>query len=122
VAATPAAEAGAADQRLTGRWRHESMINSPGGAGGFASFATLRTLVMTADGRARQSVQSAGGGVNWSTAGGERVEFQGRWTSRDGQLWMQADGAADYQLAGRYRLVDGMLVVEGNRGRTIWQR
>jgi hypothetical protein len=117
-----AAGAGAVDPRLAGRWRHESMINSPGGAGGFASFSTVRTLVLAADGRVQQSVQSAGGGGNWSHASGDKVEFQGRWMARDGQLWVQADGGADFQSAGRYRMVDQMLVIEGGRGRTIWQR
>jgi hypothetical protein len=122
VAAAPVLATGATDPRLAGRWRHESMMNSPGGAGGFASFSTVRTLVLAADGHVQQSVQSAGGGGNWSHAGGDKIEFVGRWTTRDGQLWVQAEGAADFQSAGRYRLVDQMLVIEGGRGRTIWQR
>lgn len=120
--APAAVNGGAIDVQLVGRWRHESQINSPGGAGGFASFSTVRTLTLGADGRARQSVRSVGGGGNWSSDGGERTEFTGRWTARDGSIWVQPDGQPQFIQAGRYRFSGQYLVTENGQGRLIWSR
>ncbi len=127
AAGAPAAPAaamsgGALDAQLVGRWRQESQINSPGGAGGFASFSTVRTLVLGADGRAQQTVRSVGGGGDWSADGGERIEFSGRWTSRDGSLFVQPDGQPRFIPAGRYRFSGQYLVTENGQGRLIWSR
>jgi hypothetical protein len=114
--------AGRIEPSLVGRWRHESQINSPGGAGGFASFSTVRTLEFGADGRVRQSVRSVGGGGTWSSDGGERLEFSGRWQTRGAEIWVQADGHSGFERAALWRLVDGRLVTEDGQGRRIWQR
>jgi hypothetical protein len=122
--AAPAAAgaAGSLDPAIVGRWRNESQINSAGGAGGFASFSTVRYLELAADGRVRQSVRSAGGGGNWSAQAGETVEFSGRWQVRGAELWVRADGAPDFVRAGVYRRVGERLVTENAQGRKIWER
>lgn len=120
AASRPAA--GAIEPALVGRWVRESIINSPGGAGGFASFATVRTLALGSDGRVRQSVRSAGGGGSWSHASGEATEFSGRWQVLGQELWVLPDGQSQYVAAGRYALVDGRLVVTTAQGRQIWTR
>ena len=120
--AASAAAAGAPDPAIVGRWRNESQINSPGGAGGFASLSTVRYLEFAADGRVRQSVRSAGGGANWSTQAGETVEFVGRWETRGAELWVKADGAAAFVRAATWRRVGERLVTEDGQGRRIWER
>jgi hypothetical protein len=123
ASAAPAAPAaGAIEPALVGRWVRESVLNSPGGAGGFASFATVRTLALGPDGRARQTVRSAGGGGSWSHSSGEETEFSGRWQVRGQELWVQPDGQPQFVAAGRYALIDGRLVVTTARGRQIWTR
>lgn len=116
------AGAGAIDTQLVGRWAHQSMINSGGGAGGFASFTTERTLELAADGQIRQWVRSVGGGGQWSADGGRQLEFSGRWQARAGELWVQPPGEARFQFATRYRLSGPYLVTEGPGARRIWQR
>lgn len=122
AAAPRAAGAGGLDPAIVGRWRHESQINSPGGAGGFASFATVRTLELSADGRVRQWVRSAGGGGNWSHQGGETMEFSGHWQARGAEIWVRPDGGADFVRAAGYRRVGERLVTESAQGRQIWER
>ena len=123
AAASAAAGApGTLDPAIVGRWRNESQTNSPGGAGGFASFSTLRTMELSADGRVRQWVRSAGGGGNWSHQGGETLEFSGRWQVRGAELWVQPDGRPQFQRAATYRRVGERLVTEGGQGRQIWER
>ena len=116
------ADSGTIDPRIVGRWRRDSMINSPGGAGGFASFSTVRTLELAPDGRARQTVRSVGGGGNWSSDGGERTEFSGRWQARQGEIWVLPDGQPQFVNAGRYRMVGAHLVTENAQGRQVWSR
>jgi len=113
---------GAIEPALVGRWVRETVINSPGGAGGFASFATVRTLALGRDGRARQSVRSAGGGGSWSHASNDETEFSGRWQVRGQELWVVPDGQSQFVAAGRYALIDGRLVVYTAQGREIWTR
>jgi hypothetical protein len=122
VTAVTAGSGASVDRALVGRWTQESIINSGGGAGGFASFSTVRTLVLAHDGRVRQSVRSAGGGGNWSHASNEELEFSGRWQVRGTEIWVQPDGYPQYVAAGRYALIDGRLVVYDGRGRQIWSR
>jgi hypothetical protein len=110
------------DSRLLGRWVHQSMINSGGGAGGFASFTTERTLEFGADGQVQQWVRSVGGGGNWSANGNRRLEFAGRWQVRGAEIWVQPAGQHDPVLAGTYQLSGSYLVTVGRDGRTIWQR
>ena len=121
LASEPAA-GGALDPALVGRWVRESVINSSGGAGGFASLATQRTLTLASDGRARQTLRSAGGGSQWSHSSGEQVEFSGRWQVRGAELWVQPDGQAQFIQAARYALFDGRLVAYTSQGRQIWSR
>ena len=120
--ATRAVNGGALDPALIGRWVRETVINSPGGAGGFASFATVRTLTLAVDGRVRQTVRSAGGGGSWSHAGGEQVEFSGRWQVRGADVWVQPEGQAQFVAASRYAIVDARLVLTTAQGRQIWTR
>ncbi len=120
--AAQATPAGPLDIRLLGRWVHQSMINSGGGAGGFASFTTERSLEFGADGRVQQWVRSVGGGGNWSSSGNRRLEFAGRWEVRGNEIWVQPEGHADTMRAGTYQLSGAYLVTVGRDGRTIWQR
>lgn len=124
AALQPAAAAGTGplDPRLLGRWVHQSMINSGGGAGGFASFSTERSIEFGADGRVQQWVRSVGGGGNWSSSAGPRLEFAGRWEVRGNEIWVQPEGHADTMRAGTYQLSGAYLVTVGRDGRTIWQR
>ena len=122
LAVQAAPPAGTVDAELVGRWRHESQINSGGGAGGFASFSTVRILELAGNGQVRQSVRSVGGGGNWSSDGGERTEFVGRWQARQGEIWVQPEGQSQFINAGRYRLSGPYLVTENGRGRMIWSR
>lgn len=110
------------DPRLLGRWVHQSMINSPGGAGGFASFSTERSIEFAPDGQVQQWVRSVGGGGRWSADGGRRLEFAGRWQVRGNEIWVQPEGRADALRAGTYQLSGPYLVTVGQDGRTIWQR
>ena len=119
---TAAAAGGRIDPQLVGRWRRESHINSPGGAGGFASFSTVRTLELTADGQVQQRVRSVGGGGNWSHQAGDTVEFSGLWQARGGELWVQPAGQAGFVQAARYRFVGERLVTESAQGRQVWSR
>lgn len=121
AAITPAA-AGALDPQLFGAWQQQTLINSGGGAGGFASFTTVRRLLVGADGRLQQTRRSVGGGGTWSHRSGEEVEFSGRWAVRNGEIWVLPEGQAAYVSAGRYRLVDGRLVIDTGNGRKIWSR
>lgn len=123
VAAPASPAGGAVDAAFVGRWFSESHINSPGGAGGFASLSTVRTLELTPDGRVRQSVRSAGGGGNWSYDGGGRVEFSGRWQVRGGnEFWAQPDGQAAFVRVGVIRRAGDYLVTESSEGRVNWRR
>lgn len=127
AAVTPAAPSapsapGTLDPQLFGAWQQQTHTNSGGGAGGFASFTTVRRLLVGADGRVQQTLRSVGGGGNWSHRSGEEVEFSGRWAVRQGEIWVLPDGQAAYLSAGRYRLVDGRLVIENGNGRKIWSR
>jgi hypothetical protein len=122
AAASAAGVSGALDPAIIGRWRNESQINSPGGAGGFASLSTRRILELAADGRVRQWVRSAGGGGNWSHQGGETLEFSGRWQARGAEIWVLPDGGTQFQRAATYRRVGERLVTEGGQGRQIWER
>ncbi|MEN9628845.1 MAG: hypothetical protein RJA10_2072 [Pseudomonadota bacterium] len=117
-----ASNPGPLDNRLLGRWVHQSMINSGGGAGGFASFTTERSIEFGSDGRVQQWVRSVGGGGNWSSSGSGRLEFAGRWEVRGNEIWVQPDGHAQTIRAGTYQLSGAYLVTVGRDGRTIWQR
>jgi len=113
---------GVLDTQLLGRWQHQTMTNSSGGGSGSASFTTLRTLVLSADGRVQQTMRSVGGGAGWSHRSGEELEFTGRWLTRRGEFWVLVDGQAAFQHSGRYERVDGRLILEGGGNRQIWRR
>ena len=112
----------ALDTRLLGRWVHQSMINSGGGAGGFASFTTERSIEFGSDGRVQQWVRSVGGGSSWSANGKPRLEFAGRWEVRSNEIWVLPDGHPQAMRAGTYQLSGPYLVTVGRDGRTVWQR
>lgn len=117
---TAAAE-GTLDPRIIGTWVHDEVINSTGGVGA-ASFATRRTMVLGADGRVEQWVESAGGGGNWSYGGGRTTEFSGQWSTRNGMLLLRQQGQANFEPATAYRLADRYLVLEGKGKKIILQR
>lgn len=122
-APAPAAPAGATlAPELFGAWQRQTLTNSGGGAGGFASFTTVRRLLVGADGRVQQTLRSVGGGGGWSHRSGEELEFSGRWQTRGSEVWVLADGEPAYVNVGRYRLVDGRLVIENAGGRQVWSR
>ncbi len=102
--------------------RTQAHREEAGGAGGFASFSTVRTLELAPDGSIRQWVRSAGGGGNWSHRAGDELEFSGRWQTRGEELLVQVDGQPDFVPAVRYRLVGERLVTENGQSRRIWQR
>ena len=121
-AQTPKAVAsGQHDPRLVGTWLHEKMINS--GGSNFASFTTVLTMVVSADGTLAQYTQSVGGGSNWSYGDGRReLQYQGQWFTRDGVMHVKLSGAADFVPATRYRFAGAYLVTEDNNGRMNWKR
>ncbi|QNH07592.1 hypothetical protein HNQ27_09010 [Pseudomonas sp. B11D7D] len=119
TATTPPAT-GAQDPALVGTWVHEKIINS--GGANFASFNTLMTLQLNADGSVTQWSRSAGGGSDWSYDSPGEVQYSGHWLSQGNMLMVRLAGAADYQPAAYYRFSDQYLVTESNTGKMIWQR
>lgn len=119
TAATPSS-AGARDPALVGIWMHEKITNS--GGADFASFNTLMTLQLNADGSVTQWTRSVGGGNDWNYDSPGEVQYSGHWRSQDGMLMVRLTGAADYQPAAYYRFSDQYLVTESNTGKMIWQR
>lgn len=119
TAVTPSAT-GTQDSALIGTWVHEKIINS--GGANFASFNTVMTLQLNADGSVTQWSRSTGGGSDWSYDSPGEVQYSGHWRSQDGMLMVRLAGAADYQPAAYYRFSDQYLVTESNTGKMIWQR
>ena len=112
---------GALDRELIGTWLNEKMINS--GGANFASFTTVMTMTLGADGRVQQWSRSVGGGGNWNyDSGAGELQYAGRWSAQDGLLYVQLDGAAGFKPIARYRFSDAYLVTENDAGRLIWQR
>jgi len=111
---------GTLDPTLVGTWVHEKIINS--GAASFASFNTLMTLQLNADGSVTQWSRAVGGGGDWSYDSPGEVQYSGHWRSQGGMLMVRLAGAADYQPAAYYRFSDQYLVTESNTGKMIWQR
>ena len=110
------------DERIIGVWVNERQINSPGGAGGFASLSTLMTMELHADGTVRQLTQSVGGGAAWSSDSGARLDFEGQWKSDGQTLFVMGMGVPDFRPAAYYQLVDNYLVTQNDMGRLIWQK
>lgn len=110
---------GPIDPRLVGDWRHEDMINS--GGGNFASFTTVLTLRLKADGSLEQYRESVGGGGDWSYDGGRSQVLSGQWYARDGVIYVRAQGQSEFIAATRYRFSDRYLVTEDANGRRIWR-
>lgn len=111
--------AGPLDPRLVGDWHHEDMMNS--GGGNFASFTTVLTLRLNADGSMEQYRESVGGGDDWSYDGGRSLILSGQWYARDGVIYVRARDQSDFVAATRYRFSDQYLVTEDANGRRIWQ-
>lgn len=110
------------DQRLVGTWVNEKQINSPGGAGGFASFSTVMTMEINANGSIRQFTQSVGGGGEWSSNSGRTLDFEGTWRAGNGTLSVLGMGLPDYTPAATYSFSGESLVTNNDQGRLIWQR
>ncbi len=117
---TPQPSSGVQDPALVGTWVHEKIINSGGAS--FASFNTVMTLQLNADGSVTQWSRSVGGGSDWSYDSPGKVQYSGHWRSQDGMLMVRLAGTADYQPAAHYRFSDQYLVTESNTGKMIWQR
>ena len=90
-----------------GTWVHEKIINS--GCTSFASFNTLMTLQLNADGSVTQWSRAVGGGGDWSYDSPGEVQYSGHWRSQGGMLMVRLAGAADYQPAAYYRFSDQYL-------------
>lgn len=110
------------DERLVGVWVHESQINSPGGAGGFAAMSTVMTMELSADGTIRQFTQSVGGGADWSSDSGRTMDFDGRWAADGQTLSVLGRGLVDFTPAAAYEFSGTYLVTHSDMGRLIWQR
>jgi hypothetical protein len=115
-------QAGALDPRLVGTWVNEKQINSGGGAGGFASFSTVMSMLLHADGTVQQYTQSVGGGGEWSSNSGRTLDFEGRWRAANGTLLVHAAGLPDFVPAATYSFSGEYLVTQSDMGRLIWQR
>jgi hypothetical protein len=115
-------QAEALDPRLVGTWVNENQINSGGGAGGFASFSTVMTMVLNGDGTIQQFTQSVGGGGDWSSNSGRTLDFDGTWRAGDGTLLVHGMGLPDYTPAATYTFSGEYLVTQSDMGRLIWQR
>ena len=120
ASAVSASAPGTLDPALVGTWVNEKMINS--GGANFASFTTVMTMQLTADGRVSQWTRSVGGGGDWNYDSAGELQYSGRWSSEGGVLYVHLEGTAGYQPAGQYRFSDRYLVTENNQGRLIWQR
>jgi hypothetical protein len=118
----PTQPASQLDPRLVGVWVNENQINSPGGAGGFASFSTVMTMELDADGTIRQFTQSVGGGGDWSSNAGRRLDFEGNWRASNNTLLVHGMGLPDYTPAATYSFSDQYLVTNSDMGRLVWQR
>ena len=118
----PAQPASQLDPRLVGVWVNENQINSPGGAGGFASFSTVMTMELDADGTIRQFTQSVGGGGDWSSNSERRLDFEGNWRASNNTLLVHGMGLPDFTPAATYSFSDQYLVTNSDMGRLIWQR
>lgn len=112
----------ARDPRLVGVWVNENQINSGGGAGGFASFSTVMTMVLNGDGTIQQFTQSVGGGGDWSSNSGRTLDFEGTWRAANGTLLVHGMGLPDYTPAATYTFSGDYLVTQSDMGRLIWQR
>ncbi len=115
-------QANARDPRLVGTWVNEKQINSGGGAGGFASFSTVMTMVLNGDGTIQQFTQSVGGGGDWSSNSGRTMDFEGTWRAANGTLLVHGMGLPDYTPAATYTFSGDYLVTQSDMGRLIWQR
>ena len=115
-------QANALDPRLVGTWVNEKQINSGGGAGGFASFSTVMTMVLNGDGTIQQFTQSVGGGGDWSSNSGRTMDFDGTWRAGNGTLLVHGMGLPDYTPAATYTFSGDYLVTQSDMGRLIWQR
>ncbi len=113
--------AGARDAQLVGVWTYENIINSSGS--NFASFTTVLTMEIGADGQLRQWTQSVGGGQNWSygSNAGRKLVFEGQWSAKDGVLYGKAQGQGEFQALTRYRRAGKYLVTEDRSGKRNWQ-
>ena len=110
------------DERLVGVWVHESQINSPGGASGFAALSTVMTMELNTDGVMRQSTQSVGGGADWSSDSGRRLDFEGQWRADGQTLSVMGMGLVDFMPAAAYEFSGDFLVTHNDMGRLTWRR
>ena len=110
------------DSRLIGTWVNEDIMNSPGGAGGFASFTTIMTMEFHPDGRIIQYTESYGGGGDWSYGGERTLDFEGQWRADGRTLSVYGMGLPDFTPAAIYEFSGDYLVTNNDQGRLIWQR
>ena len=110
------------DDRLVGVWVHESQIDSPGGAGGFAALSSVMTMELSLDGAMRQWTQSMGGGADWLSDSERRLDFDGQWRADGQTLSVMGMGLVDFMPAAAYEFSGVYLVTHNDKGRLIWQR
>jgi hypothetical protein len=117
----PSIPTGSRDAQLVGTWVHENIINS--GGADFASFSTVMTMDLRADGQVTQTNRSVGGGGDWSyDSGDSSQDYRGQWLSQDGVLMVRLDGMTEFAAAARFRFDGAYLITENAQGRLIWQR
>lgn len=120
TAKVPSGTANGRDAQLVGVWTYQNIINS--GGSNFASFTTVLTMEISADGTLRQWQQSVGSGQNWNygSSEGRKLVFEGQWSAKDGVLYGKAQGQSEFQSLTRYRRAGKYLVTEDRSGRKNW--
>lgn len=108
------------DARLVGVWANENIINS--GGSNFASYTTVMTMEIRADGSILQYTESVGGGGDWSYDSKRTTDFEGQWRGDGQTLSVYGMGLPDYTPAATYEFSGQYLVTHSNDGRLIWQR
>lgn len=108
------------DGRLVGVWANENIINS--GGSNFASYTTVMTMDIRADGSILQYTESVGGGGDWSYDSKRTIDFEGQWRGDGKAMSVYGMGLPDYTHAATYEFSGEYLVTYTNLGRLIWQR
>lgn len=108
------------DARLVGIWVNEDIINS--GGADFASFTTIMTMEIHADGRILQYTESVGGGGDWSYGGNRTLDFEGQWRGDGRTLTVYGMGLPDFTPVATYEFSGGYMVTHSDMGRLIWQK
>ena len=87
-----------------------------------AALSTMMTMELSADGVMRQWTQSVGGGSDWSSNGGRRLDFDGQWRADGQTLSVMGMGLVDFMPAAAYEFSGDFLVTHNDMGRLTWRR